>query len=134
MDRAVAVRTVPGERFRASVAVGPHLLAADEPAAAGGGDAGPAPFELLAAALGACTTMTLRMYADRKGWPLREVAVTVERVRREGAAPENLLRRRVRLEGDLDAGQRARLLEIAGKCPVHRALEGGVAVETAADQ
>jgi putative redox protein len=133
MDRPVAVRTVPGERFRASVAVGPHALAADEPAEAGGGDAGPAPFELLAAALGACTTMTLRMYAERKGWALRGVEVGVERVRREGATPENLLRRRIRLEGDLDAAQRARLLEIAGKCPVHRALEGGVAVETTAE-
>jgi putative redox protein len=132
MEREVVVRTVEGGGpFADSIAVGPHRLSADEPAGAGGGDAGPAPFELLMAALGACTSMTLRGYAARKGWVLRSVEVRLTRVRGEpGAKPENEIRRTLRMEGDLDGDQRKRLLEIAEKCPVHRALTAGTPVKS----
>lgn len=103
-----------------------HGLTADEPEKVGGADAGPAPFELLQASLGACTSMTLRMYADRKGWPLEHVRVHLTHERVKGDDPKDLTERFVReleLEGPLDAEQRARLVEIADRCPVHRALE-----------
>lgn len=132
MEGEVVVRTVEGGGpFRNEVSIRGHRLAADEPAAGGGGDAGPAPFELLMAALGACTSMTLRGYSARKGWVLRAVEVRIARVRGEpGAKPENEIRRTLRIEGDLDGDQRKRLLEIAEKCPVHRALTAGTPVKT----
>lgn len=130
----------PAGGFRTELVTGPHTLVADEPASVGGTNEGPTPYDLLAAALAACTGMTLRMYADRKGWPLEEVAVRVEhgRVHAEhGGACEDprscldTLRREVRVVGrDLDAAQRARLLEIADRCPVHRTLERGVEITT----
>jgi putative redox protein len=122
------------------VMAGPrHHLLADEPADLGGSDRGPTPYGLLAAALGACTSMTLRLYARRKGWPLAEVGVDVEhdRIHAADAGDDgkgrgiDLFRRTIRLDGPLDADQRARLLEIAGKCPVHRTLVAGAKVETA---
>jgi putative redox protein len=130
MAREVVVRTVPGAGpFANEVVVGAHRLSADEPAAEGGADGRPAPFELLMAALGACTSMTLRMYAGRKGWDLRGVEVRLSRVERDGK-PEDEVLRVLRLEGDLDGDRRQRLLEIAEKCPVHRALTKGVVVKT----
>ncbi len=130
MGARVVVRTAGEGRLTNEVLVGGHRLWADEPAVAGGADRGPSPFEYLMAGLGACTSMTLRMYAARKGWDLRAVEVTLERVPLEGEGPGNEVRRAIRLEGDLDADQRKRLLEIAGKCPVHRALTEGVRVVT----
>src|SRR4051794_12380633 len=111
--RDATVRTASG-KFGQTVEVGPHRLPADEPVESGGDDTGPAPHELLEAALGACTSMTVKMYADRKGWPLRAAAV---RVRLEKQGDATTLHRSVTLEGDLDDEQRARLLEIANKCP-----------------
>jgi putative redox protein len=127
MERRVVVRTAGPSGLRHEVEVGSHRLAADAPASEGGGDAGPAPFEYLLAALGACTSMTMRMYAGRKGWDLRGVEVSLERVRLDpGPGPGNEIRMSIVLEGDLDADQRKRLLEIADRCPVHRALVHGV--------
>jgi putative redox protein len=131
MSRTVVVRTVPGGKFANEVSVGGHRFPADEGEEVGGTDRGAAPFELVMAGLGACTSMTLRMYADRKGWDLQGVEVTLTRTQREGTVPENEIRREIRLAGDLDAEQRRRLVEIAEKCPVHRALSGGVAITTA---
>ena len=117
---------------------GAHHIHADEPVAAGGTGRGMTPYQLLAAALGACTSMTLRMYARRKGWPLDRVAVDVTHDRLHaadapapGAGRIDRFRRAIALEGALDDAQRARLLEIAERCPVHRTLESGAAVETA---
>ncbi|MFE0516437.1 OsmC family protein [Streptomyces sp. NPDC058964] len=105
-----------------SVAVGPHRMVADEPVPVGG-DAGPNPFELVLAGLGTCTSMTLRMYADRHAWPLRDVRV---RLRFDGPA----VVREISLDGDLDDGRRQRLMSVAERCPVHRLLSASVPITT----
>ncbi|MGB7271113.1 MAG: bifunctional alpha/beta hydrolase/OsmC family protein [Albidovulum sp.] len=117
-----------------------HHSVADEPAAYGGTDRGMSPYGFLAAGLGACTSMTIRMYARRKGWPLAHVRVDVShnKVHAEDAASGgdaggdriDVFARAITLEGPLDDAQRARLLEIADKCPVHRSLEKGATVKT----
>jgi len=104
-----------------------HALTADEGAAAGGQDAGATPHELLCAALGACTAITLRMYAQRKEWSLRAVHVDIL-LRMEGK--EHTITRRLRLEGDLDEAQRARLADIAERTPVTLTLKHGVTINT----
>jgi len=129
------------EGLRQEILAGRHALVADEPASVGGTDAGPTPYGLLSAALGACTTMTVRMYARRKDWPLRRVSVEVEHDRVHARDCERCetkdgkidrFRRRLKLEGELSDEQRARLLEIADKCPVHRTLHSEVSVITEA--
>ena len=108
------------------IELGPHHLAADEPPPEGE-DTGPAPHDFLLAALGACTSMTLKMYAGRKGWPLERVEVTLSQAKVDGV---HQIQRHVRLEGPLDAEQGARLLEIANKCPVHKTLTGQIKIAT----
>jgi len=104
-----------------------HEWLADEPPASGGGGRGPTPHQLLLSSLGACTVMTLRMYAARKGWELRAVQVEL-RFNPHGPPPEggSLIERSITLQGTLDDEQRARLLELANKCPLHRMLTGEV--------
>ncbi len=123
--------------LRQQIDAGAHTLYADEPADDGGDDAGPNPYELLLAALGACTSMTLLLYARRKHWPLEDVEVRLSHRRdyaRDCADCEDqsvlldLIERRITLKGDLDQAQRARLLEIAQLCPVHRTLTGTIKV------
>ncbi|MGE3720102.1 MAG: alpha/beta fold hydrolase [Bauldia sp.] len=117
-------------KFQLAVSTPSGTLIADEPSSAGGLGSGPAPYELLAAALAACTVMTCRLYADRKGWNLRRVSAEVEREAR-GRDGTEIYRKRVVFEGDLDSAQRERLIEIAGRCPVHRTLTGGgIVIET----
>lgn len=127
----VTVRT--GESaFRTAVEVRGHELVADEPEAAGGEDAGPTPYDLVCAALGSCTTITVRMYANRKDWPLRSVSARVGHARvpsGEGERARDRFLVELMLEGDLSDAQRARLLEIGGRCPVHRTLAAGSVVE-----
>ena len=128
------------EHYRTDVVAGGHTVLVDEPVADGGTDQGPTPYDLLAAALGGCTTITLRMYADRKGWPLEEVVVRVRHSKvyaeddacceESDQARIDLLERDVVLGGPLSEEQRARLLTIADRCPVHRTLSAGLRVRT----
>ena len=101
----------------------------DEPVSAGGLGSGPNPYELLGAALGSCTAMTLRLYAERKGWPLGRVQVSV-RHHRASLEARDLFERTISVEGPLDAAQLAQLLSIAQRCPVHRTLDRGSDVRT----
>lgn len=134
----VRVSEADAAGFLQDVNAGPlHHALADEPAAYGGTNQGMTPYGFLAAGLGACTSMTIRMYARRKNWPLTHVSVDVSHDKvhaqdAEGTSPNriDLFRRVIRLEGDLTGEQRARLLEIADKCPVHRTLETGAQVVT----
>ena len=137
-DKQVAVRT-GAKGYTTEILAGSHSLLADEPSSVGGADLGPTPYNLLSAALGACTSMTLRMYADRKGWDLREVRVHLQHYKEhkldsedasEGKAKIDVIERIIELEGDLDGDQRARLLEIADRCPVHRTLHAEIEVRT----
>jgi putative redox protein len=117
------------------VVSGRHVGSADEPESLGGQGTGPDPYELLMSALGACTAMTLRMYADRKGWPLTGVDVTVTHAERFGVdgTKSDRFDRAIVLLGELDAEQHARLLEIADRCPVSQTLQRGsevTAIET----
>jgi putative redox protein len=126
-------------RLQQSVEAAGHRLLADEPVGNGGGGTGPDPYDLLLAALGACTSMTLRLYADRKGWPLDRVRVILGHRKihaedcrdcetRIGLVDE--IDREIELVGALDGEQRARLLQIAEHCPVHRTLQSEVVIRT----
>ena len=106
-----------------------HRLASDEPASRGGTDTGPAPYSLLLAALGACTSITLRMYAARKGWDLGAIEVRL-RLHQNGRDGPQRIERELRFGAPLDDAQRARLLEIADKTPVTKTLRTGTAIET----
>ncbi|MGC1303297.1 MAG: OsmC family protein [Caulobacteraceae bacterium] len=114
--------------YQVEVEAGPSHFYADEPASAGGMDTGPTPHQLVSAGLGACTAITLRMYAQRKGWPLEKIEVEVLESR-TGHGPTRF-ERTVRLRGPLDELQRARLMEIADHCPVHRTLIEGALIST----
>lgn len=113
--------------FVQEIRAGAHTLLADETVAHGGTDRGPSPHELLLAALGACTSMTVSMYARRKQWPLEDVRVELRHGRDDAG---ERIERDIELVGALDVEQRARLLEIANKCPVHRSLSGPLTIHT----
>lgn len=119
-------------RYQQTVRLGRHELIADEPVAGGGADAGLAPFDFLLAGLGACTSITLRMYAERKGLPLTQisVALTHEKIDLEGHGRVDRIERIIALQGDLTTAQRSRLLEIANKCPVYRALSSAIRIDS----
>lgn len=137
----VIVRETRLGKFQQSVTVGPHRMLADEPVSVGGGNTGPGPYDFVLAGLGACTSMTLRMYADRKSLPLERVTVRLKHGKihakdceecetREGMLDQ--IEREISIEGALDAEQRKRLMEIADKCPVHRTLHSEVRIVTRA--
>ena len=141
-DTVVAVIDAAEGIFPQWVATGSHRLRADEPATVGGSDSGPAPYDFLLAALGACTNMTLKMYAERKGWQIDrlETRLRHDRVHAEDCADcetkegmVDRIERRITIEGPLDADQRARLAGIADKCPVHRTLHNEITVVTEID-
>lgn len=114
--------------YATQLVVGHHHTVADEPVDLGGGDTGPAPDEILLSALGACTAITLRMYAERKQWPLEGVEVKLAYAER--GKDKTVITRDVQLRGKLDADQRERLLQIANVCPVHKILTGAVDIPT----
>ncbi len=134
---AVTVTHVPGTTYQTRIDTGDLAIIGDEPVDAGGNGLGPNPYELLLASLGHCTVLTILLYARRKTWPVDGVSINLkhERVIVEEERDGELIRRKVErivqeiaLQGDLDDGQRARLLEIAGKCPVHRTITGDLEI------
>ena len=138
MSRAVTVSGGPSS-LRQVIAVGRHQLLADEPKVSGGHDEGPDPYELLLSALGSCTNMTLRMYADRKGWPLKEIRVVLTHSKKHAedcvnceqpAAMLDRIERRITLIGELSVEQRQRLSLIANLCPVHKSLTSKIDIRT----
>jgi putative redox protein len=139
--RKVVVQETRKSKFNQIITVGPHHLVADEPVAAGGEDAGPGPYDFLLAGLGACTSMTMRLYADRKSLPLDRVTVTLKHSKiyakdcaecetRDGMLDQ--IERDIAIDGALDAEQRKKLMEIADKCPVHRTLTSEIRIVTKA--
>ena len=134
MAETVTVKERSGGIYTNDMQTSRHHLYADEPESMGGADLGPTSYEYLCAGLGACTSITLRMYAERKGWPVTHIGVDVSFSRETHAdgLQRNVFTRVITLEGDLDEGQHARMIEIANKCPVHRMLEAGSDVITRA--
>jgi putative redox protein len=135
----VVVRPTKAGRFQQLVTAGDHEFVVDEPAGVGGRDAGPTPYDLILGALGACTSMTLRLYAERKGLPLDDAEVTLShrRIHAKDCAdcesPKAMIDEitvRIALKGPLNDEQRTRLLEIAEMCPVHRTLAGEIKIRT----
>ncbi|KQZ71355.1 osmotically inducible protein C [Sphingopyxis sp. Root214] len=112
-------------KFQLAMRAGKAAFIADEPESAGGLGSGPTPFNLLSAALAACTTMTLRLYAERKGWPVERIRTGVTHRKDKGAEKPDVFSRRVEIEGAIDEAQHAELLGVADRCPVHRTLETG---------
>src|SRR6202040_3386605 len=139
--RMVVVRETRRSKFQQNVSIGPHRMLADEPMAAGGEDTGPGPYDFVLAGLGACTSMTMRLYADRKSLPLERVTVTLKHSKiyaQDCAECEtksgmlDQIDRLIAMEGPLDAEQRKKLMEIADKCPVHRTLTSEIRIVTQA--
>ena len=137
--RQVVVRETRNSKFQQTVSIGPHHMLADEPVAAGGEDSGPGPYDFVLAGLGACTSMTMRLYADRKALPLERVTVTLKHSKIHAqdcaecetkAGMLDQIDRVISMEGALDAEQRKKLMEIADKCPVHRTLTSEIHIVT----
>lgn len=139
-SRDVVVAETGGGTYENSVVIGEHFSISDEPIEVGGGGKGPDPYEYVSAGLGACTSMTLRMYASRKKWPLEHVTVAISHTKdytddcehciQEDGRKIDIFTREITIKGDLDSEQRQRLLEIADRCPVHRTLEETSLVKT----
>jgi putative redox protein len=119
----------PGS-VRVEITAGGQTFPGDEPVGQGGAGLGPSPYDLLSAALAACSTMTVRLYADHKAWPLEHIAVTVRHAKEAHATPPDVFHRELTLTGPLDDAQRERLTQIAERCPVHRTLTAGARIVT----
>ena len=137
MSKVVAVESIGN--LKQQIRLGPHAIQADEPVDSGGDGTGPDPYDLLLSALGACTSMTVLLYARRKGWPLARIRVRLrhDKIHAQDCADcetkvglLDRIQREIVLEGDLSAEQRERLLEIASRCPVHRTLTSEIRIES----
>lgn len=138
-DTPMVAVTIGESGYASQVRARNHSLWADEPRTVGGTDSGPSPYELLLASLGTCVAMTIRMYADRKGWPLTGASVSLsqDRIQAEDCrdcespgGPVLRITKRLELRGDLDDEQRSRLMEIADRCPVQRSLSSEIQIRT----
>jgi uncharacterized OsmC-like protein/pimeloyl-ACP methyl ester carboxylesterase len=138
-SEGVTVTETRRGKFQQSIVAGPHRMIADEPTSVGGLNSGPNPYDFLLAGLGACTAMTIRLYAERKMLPLTRVAVALKHAKVHAADCESCetregmidrIDRAITFEGELDKEQRAKLLEIADKCPVHRTLTSEIEIRT----
>lgn len=133
-NSAVTARPTGRGKFQAEIALRGGTILADEPVEVGGGGTGPTPYELLSAALAACTAMTLKLYAERKGWTLPpfvvEAAHSIVPATAAGAPPRDLFTRVIRIDGETNVEQQSKLIEIADKCPVHRTLMRGFEIVT----
>jgi len=131
MGNQVTVKERAGGVYTQDVLARSHKIYADEPESLGGADLGLSPFELVCAGLGACTNITLRMYAQRKDWPVTNIAVDVAYKKSGmGADMKDVFIRKITIEGDLDDKQIGRMMVIAGKCPVHKMLESDNEIRT----
>lgn len=139
IDFNVIVRETSHGKFVKEITAGDHIIIADEPKDKGGNDLGPSPYDLLLSALGACTSMTLRLYADAHHIPLTNVVVKLKHSKVYSEDCKNCentnskidkIERLIELHGNLSHEERVKLLEIANKCPVHRTLENGPKIET----
>jgi len=134
MSESIMVSEREGGKYTNDVRSSRHQLYADEPAEFGSADLGPTPYEYLCAALGACTSITMRMYADRKKWAVGKISVNVshqKEIHGDGIK-RDVFTREISMKGELDEAQKARMIEIANKCPVHRTLEAGADIVTKA--
>jgi putative redox protein len=132
MTDPVIVKERAGGKYTQDVNTPRHHFFADEPASYGSADIGPAPYELLCASLGACTSITLRMYVERKKWDVENIAVRVthKKIQLSDLPPKDVFTREITITGDVDEAQRKRMIVIANKCPVHRTLEASSEIET----
>jgi putative redox protein len=127
MTVSTVIATVGESDYQVRLDDGAHQWIADEPASLGGGNAGPEPTSLLLSSLGACTNITLRMYAKRKGWPLESLRVELSM---KSTADGTVIDRQITLNGPLDQTQRERLLQIANACPIHKVLSGAIRIDS----
>lgn len=139
MPQPMVIVSIEADSFQTDIETSSHVLTADEPASVGGGGAGPNPYELLLAALGACSAMTIRLEADRKGWPLQSASLALRHERRHAedcvecddpSARLDHIDIDLQLQGDLTDEQRDRLREVADRCPVHKTLTGDLRITT----
>jgi len=132
MTDPVIVKERLGGKYSQDVNTPRHHFFADEPASYGSADIGPAPYELLCASLGACTSITLRMYIERKKWDVEHIAVKVthKKLQLSDLPPKDVFTREITIRGNVDEAERARIIAIANKCPVHRTLEASSDIET----
>ncbi len=128
-----------GEPYAQQIQTRQHIFAADEPESVGGTDTGPTPYELLLGALGSCTTITVRMYANRKKWPLESVNVSLNIYKihardcedcEQESGMVDIIEKQIVFQGDLTTEQRERLLDISQRCPVHKTLSGGTKIRS----